>query len=51
MGLLLRIASGIQPVFTFMGIVWSAFPLALRITIALLFALAVGLVMIRNFIL
>lgn len=51
MGLLIRIVSGIQPVFAFMGIVWSALPLALRVTISLLFALAVGLVMIRNFIL
>ena len=51
MGLLLRVITGIQPVFTFMGALWSAFPLAVRITVALFFAVAVGLVMIRNFVL
>ena len=51
MGLLLRLISGIQPVFEFMLALWSAFPLAMKVVIALFFAVAIGIVMIRNFIL
>ncbi|WP_165450554.1 hypothetical protein [Intestinimonas massiliensis (ex Afouda et al. 2020)] len=51
MGLLFRLISGIQPVFTFMLSLWSAFPLALKLIIALFFAVAIGFVMIRNLIL
>ena len=51
MGLLLRLLGGIQPVFDFMGALWYAFPLSVRIVFALFFGLAVGLVMLRNFIL
>ena len=51
MGLLIRLITGIQPVFTFMLDLWGAFPLALKVVIALFFAVAIGLVMIRNFIL
>ena len=51
MGLLVRMITGIQPVFDFMLSLWSAFPLALKLIIALFFAVAVSLVMIRNFIL
>lgn len=51
MGLLLSLITGIQPVFEFMLSLWSAFPLAMRVVIGLFFAVAIGIVMIRNFIL
>ena len=51
MGLLIRLVTGIQPVFDFMLSLWSVFPLAMKLVIALFFAVAVGLVMVRNFIL
>lgn len=51
MGLLIRLVTGIQPVFDFMLALWSAFPLALKLIIALFFAVAIGFVMIRNLIL
>ena len=51
MGLLVRLVTGIQPVFDFMLSLWSAFPLALKLVIALFFAVAVGFVMVRNLIL
>lgn len=51
MGLLIRLISGVQPVFTFMGSLWYALPLAFRVVFALFFAVAVSLVLIRTFIL
>lgn len=51
MGLLIRLVTGIQPVFDFMLALWSAFPLALKLIIALFFAVAIGFVMLRNLIL
>ena len=51
MGLLVRLVTGIQPVFDFMLSLWSAFPLALKLVIALFFAVSVGFVMVRNLIL
>lgn len=51
MGLLLRLIGGIQPVFDFMGALWYALPLSFRLVFALFFAVAISLVMLRNFIL
>lgn len=51
MGLLIRLVTGIQPVFDFMLALWSAFPLALKLIVALFFAVAIGFVMLRNLIL
>lgn len=51
MGLLFRLIGGIQPVFDFMGALWYAFPLSVRVVFALFFAVAIGLVMLRTFIL
>lgn len=51
MGLLIRVFTGIQPVFKFMGNLWTVFPLPIRIVIGLFMATAVGYVMIRNLLL
>ena len=51
MGLFLRLLSGIQPVFDFMSALWYAFPLSIRIVFVIFFGVAIGLVMIRNFVL
>ena len=46
-----RIVSGIQPVFDFLLALWGSFPVAFKAVSAVLFAVAIGLVMIRNLIL
>ena len=51
MGLLVRLISGIQPVFDFMAALWYALPISVQVVFALFFAVAISLVMLRNFIL
>ena len=47
MGLFIRLVSGIEPVFSFMGELWGCMPLAVRLVFTIFFGLAIAIQMLR----